>query len=164
MITRDLLARLCRARDQLRDTSEYDLPVARIAAEAGLSRYHFIRQFAALFGETPHRFRRRHRLELAKRLLAEGGRTVTDVCMSVGFSSPGSFSTLFGSRFGESPRAFQRRIRASTEDAIGELTPGCISLLNRAWQLDRNSREATTAGARDNPRGSTARNAACESS
>lgn len=168
MITRDLLTRLCRARDQLRDTGECDLPVARIAAEAGLSRYHFIRQFAALFGETPHRFRRRHRLDLAKRMLAEGERTVTDICMSVGFSSLGSFSSLFRSRFGESPLAFRRRIRASGRtagDAVGELTPGCISLLNRAWQAESQfSRSGGGGDVEQSACRSTPGDASCESS
>jgi AraC-like DNA-binding protein len=113
--------------------------VACIAGRAGLSQYHFIRIFAAHFGETPHQFRRRHRLELAKRMLAEGDDTVTEICMAVGFSSLGSFSSLFRSRFGESPRAFRRRIRVSAacaEAPAAELTPGCLTLLNRAWQAE----------------------------
>lgn len=137
MITRDLLERLCRARERLRDPHEGAPSVAGIASQAGLSPYHFIRIFAGLFGETPHQFRQRHRLALARRMLAQGDESVTAICMAVGFSSLGSFSSLFRRRFGESPRAFRCRIRRadpSPEALAGELGPGCLQLLNRAWQ------------------------------
>ncbi|WP_437984397.1 helix-turn-helix transcriptional regulator [Sorangium sp. So ce117] len=49
---------------------------------------------------TPHQYRIRRRLDLAKQLLAAGHHSVTDVCMEVGFSSLGSFSALFAQRIG----------------------------------------------------------------
>ena len=51
---------------------------------------------------------------------------MTDVCMEVGFSSLGSFSALFARRVGEAPSAFRRRVRS-----VGDLTPGCLSLMGR---------------------------------
>ena len=89
--------RLCRARDMLRDV-DHPLSIEQVAREAAVSPFHFIRQFQALFGETPHQYRIRARLERAKDLLESSDYSVTDVCMEVGFSSLGSFSDLFARR------------------------------------------------------------------
>jgi AraC-like DNA-binding protein len=101
---------LCRARDLLADVRAPNVSIAAAAREASLSSFHFIRTFAAVFGETPHQFRTRERLTAAQRLLARGN-SVTDVCLDVGFSSLGSFSTLFARRVGVSPAAYQRSLR-----------------------------------------------------
>src|SRR5690349_165444 len=87
--------RLCLARDMLLEPSEAPRPIADIAGDRGMSPSHLLRQFEAVFGITPHQFRIESRLDLARRLLATGEYSVTDVCMEVGFSSLGSFSTLF---------------------------------------------------------------------
>jgi AraC-like DNA-binding protein len=145
MITPDLLRRLCRARDRLRETSEPDLPVPEISRESGLSTFHFIRLFAAVFGATPHRFRQRHRLELARQMLAFGNESVTEVCMSVGFSSLGSFSRLFRSRFGKSPQSYRQHLTSSAStpgDMAGRLQPGCLSLFVRAFQVESQFRRS----------------------
>jgi AraC-like DNA-binding protein len=126
--------RLCLAREMLLEAAEAPRPIAEIAGEVGMSPSHLIRQFEAVFGITPHQFRIESRLDLAKRLLASGEYSVTDVCMEVGFSSLGSFSTLFLTRVGESPSAYRRRARASVS-VPGlpplELFPGCFTLLAR---------------------------------
>jgi len=126
--------RLCLARDMLLEPAETPRPIAEIAGDLGMSPSHLIRQFEAVFGTTPHQFRIESRLDLAKRLLAGGGYSVTDVCMEVGFSSLGSFSTLFLARVGESPSAYRRRARAMVSVAglpAPELFPGCLTLLGR---------------------------------
>jgi AraC-like DNA-binding protein len=117
--------RLCRARDLLCDLDGPSLSIEELAREVRISPFHFIRQFEAVFGVTPHQYRIDARLDAAKRLLA-ARHSVTDVCMEVGFSSLGSFSALFARRVGEAPSAFQRRVRSS-----GELTSGCLSLMGR---------------------------------
>lgn len=98
-----------------------------------ISPFHFIRQFEAVFGTTPHQFRIQSRLDLAKHLLAKGQHSVTDACMEVGFSSLGSFSTLFTRRIGETPSAYRRRVRAIVQVPAlrADLTPGCFSLMSR---------------------------------
>src|SRR5688572_25313219 len=111
MLHQELLRRLCLARDLLRSEEEPRLPVSAIARHAGLSLFHFIRLFNAVFGETPHHYRSRAQIERAKHLLILTDQTVTEVCMTVGFSSLGSFSTLFARRVGMSPSAWQRRHR-----------------------------------------------------
>lgn len=106
------LVKLCRARDFLRDCFCEPVELVDAAAEAELSAWHFLRAFRAAFGETPHDFLTRLRIEKAKDLLAVSGRSVTDVCFDVGFSSLGSFSTLFARKVGLSPSAFRRQVRA----------------------------------------------------
>lgn len=124
--------RLCRAKDLLSDTSRPAPRVDAVARALGISRFHFSRQFEAAFGLTPHQFSITVRLDRARHLLAAGRLSVTDVCLEVGFSSLGSFSTLFARRVGEPPSAYQRRVRAMVQVPgvrhVG-LTPGCLSLM-----------------------------------
>ena len=125
--------RLCRARDLLRERREPSPSIEELAREVRISPFHFIRQFEAVFGVTPHQFRIQSRLDLAKALLAGGQHSVTDVCMEVGFSSLGSFSTLFTRRVGETPSMYRRRVRTLIVvpgSSISVLTPGCLSLMS----------------------------------
>jgi len=124
------LIRLCRARDRLREVGPEEMSVHEIADAAAMSRFHFIRQFRSVFGETPGRFRTDARLDRAKQLLVRGEDSVTEICMAVGFSSLGSFSALFASRFGQSPSAFRARLGGSA----GALRPTCMDLLRGAWE------------------------------
>jgi len=94
-----------------------------------------IRVFAALFGETPHRLRTRVRLDRARELLADGAQ-VTSVCMEVGFSSLGSFSSLFTRESGTPPS----RYRESAAAKEAPVVPGCLGMLAG---LPRNFREAS---------------------
>jgi AraC-like DNA-binding protein len=126
----DSFARLCIARDCLRANER--VPLAHVAREAGLSTGELIRRFAALFGETPHQYRIRERLDRAKRLLASGERSVTDVCMDVGFSSVGSFSAWFARQAGLAPSLYRLRAQSRAElpsSSAESLEPGCLSLL-----------------------------------
>jgi AraC-like DNA-binding protein len=123
--------RLCRAREQLREIGGEPISVREVARGAGISPFHFIRQFEAVFGATPHRYRTEVRMERARELLARG-QSVTEICLELGFSSLGSFSSAFARRVGESPSAYQRRLRVLVQvpDAIGPgSAPGCLSLL-----------------------------------
>lgn len=131
MISHNQHQRLCRARRRLRENASPPRPLANVAAEAGLSEYQFIRRFAAVFGETPHQYRQRHRLELAREMLLLGDDSVTEVCLSVGYSSLGSFSSLFKRYYGVSPSSLRRR--ASGGDCV-QHQPGCLTLMQRAWQ------------------------------
>jgi AraC-like DNA-binding protein len=80
-----------------------------IAAEACLSRYHFLRQFQREFQKTPHEYLQARRIERARQLLAAGNHSVTDVCFEVGFQSLGSFSTLFRRTVGQPPATYRAR-------------------------------------------------------
>jgi AraC-like DNA-binding protein len=136
MLANDTFLRLCRAREMLRDVADRPLTIDEVAREAAMSPFHFIRQFSALFGDTPHQFRIEARLDRAKRLLAFGNHSVTDVCMEVGFSSLGSFSDLFSRRVGMPPSAYRRRARTmvTVPGALPkELFPGCFALMGAAF-------------------------------
>jgi AraC-like DNA-binding protein len=132
LLRHDAFNRLCQARDLLAETPEQPLSIKAIAHEVRISRFHFIRQFEALFGVTPHQFRIQSRLDHAKRLLAAGNLSVTDVCMEVGFASLGTFSDLFARRVGTPPSAYQRRARVLVQIPgifPHDLFPGCLSLM-----------------------------------
>jgi AraC-like DNA-binding protein len=88
------------------------LDLDMLAAEAGFSKFHFTRAFKDTYGETPANYLTRRRIERAKDLLRSANLTVTEVCMLVGFSSLGSFSSRFSELVGLSPRAFQRAAAA----------------------------------------------------
>ena len=87
------------------------LCIPRLARIAGASQAHFIRSFRATFGETPHRYLQRRRVERAMFLLRSTDRSVTDVCFDVGFNSLGTFSRTFQDIVGESPSTFRQRGR-----------------------------------------------------
>ena len=100
---------MLRARDAIdRDyASALDIPaLARIAL---VSEAHFIRTFRSTFGETPHRYLQRRRVERAMALLRSTDRSVTDICFAVGFSSLGTFSRTFRDIVGWSPSDFRRQ-------------------------------------------------------
>jgi len=77
--------RMLRARDRMDRTFAEPLDIPALASVAGCSEAHFIRTFGAVFGETPHRYLQRRRVERAMHLLREG-RSVTDVCFAKGAS------------------------------------------------------------------------------
>ena len=106
----DTFRRLCRGRDLLAAEYQSRVLLEQAARAACLSEFHFHRLFRATFGETPHDFLTRLRLDRAKQMLASE-RTVTEVCFEVGYESLGSFSTKFRSQFGRSPVEFQREMR-----------------------------------------------------
>src|SRR5947207_6839175 len=83
------------------------LDVRAVAAVAHISEAHFIRSFRAIFGETPHRYLQRRRVERSMFLLRETDRSVTDICFDVGFSSLGTFSRTFREIVGESPSGYR---------------------------------------------------------
>jgi AraC-like DNA-binding protein len=111
--------RLCRARDFL--AASYGDPVTldRAAREACLSPFHFQRLFARVFQETPHDFVTRRRMETAEKLLVAGDLPVTDVCLEVGYTSLGTFSSRFAARTGKSPSLFRREARRWIAPARG---------------------------------------------
>lgn len=101
--------RLLRARDAMDRTFAQPLNVASLARVAYVSEAHFIRTFRATFGETPHRYLQRRRVERSMFLLRETDATVTDICLQVGFTSLGTFCRTFRDIIGETPTAYRQR-------------------------------------------------------
>jgi transcriptional regulator GlxA family with amidase domain len=116
--------RLLRARDTMDRLYADALDVEWLARSVHLSRAHFIRSFREAFGETPHRYLQRRRIERAMALLRDSDRSVTDICFDVGFSSLGTFSRTFREVLGESPREYRRRAQGEQRPYI----PGCIEM------------------------------------
>src|SRR3954467_4776310 len=113
----DLNRRMLRARDAMDPGHAGALAVPAgaaghpdgpaVAAVAHVSEAHFIRTFRAVFGETPHRYLQRRRVERSMFLLRETNRSVTDICFDVGFGSLGTFSRTFHSIVGETPSHYR---------------------------------------------------------
>ena len=103
----DLNRRLLRARDAIDRDYAKPLDIPALARVALVSEFHFIRSFRETFGETPHRYLRRRRVERAMALLRETDRSVTEICLDVGFTSLGTFSRTFRDIVGESPRDYR---------------------------------------------------------
>lgn len=98
---------LLRAKDLADARYAEPIRVDDMAAAAGLSRAHFIREFRKAFGETPHQYLLTRRLERAASLLRRTDRTVADICFMVGLESVGSFTSSFTRIHGMSPTAYR---------------------------------------------------------
>ncbi|MDQ6657730.1 MAG: AraC family transcriptional regulator [Actinomycetota bacterium] len=111
LISEDIHRRLLRARDAMDRTYPEPLDVAALARVALMSPAHFIREFKRVFGEPPYRYLQRRRVERAMFLLQHRDDSVTDICMTVGFSSLGTFSRTFAAIVGESPTGYRLRTK-----------------------------------------------------
>ena len=100
--------RLHHARDFIHASLQQPITLNDIAQEACLAPHHFLRQFKQAFHETPHQYLTRIRLERARFLLRKSDLPITDICLSVGFESLGSFSWLFKKTYGFNPSEFRR--------------------------------------------------------
>src|SRR3954451_7651636 len=115
--------RMLRARDAMDRRYAQPLDIPSLARVAHVSEAHFIRTFRATFGETPHRYLQRRRVERAMFLLCQTERSVTDICFDVGFTSLGTFSRTFRAIVGESPTEYRARVDAKP-------VPNCFAM---AW-------------------------------
>jgi AraC-like DNA-binding protein len=124
--------RLLRARDAIDRAYAEPLDVRAIAAVAHISPAHFSRCFRTVFGETPHRYLQRRRIERSMFLLRETGRSVTDICTDVGFNSLGTFSRTFRQIVGQTPSEYRR--------GHGPIVvPHCVQMANTRPRATRSS-------------------------
>lgn len=123
----DLNRRLLRARDAMDRAYAEPLDVRAVASVAHISEAHFSRSFRAIFGETPHRYLQRRRVERSMFLLRETDRSMTDISLDVGFNSLGTFSRTFRDIVRETPSGY----RAGHGPMIA---PNCFQLAaTRPW-------------------------------
>jgi transcriptional regulator GlxA family with amidase domain len=134
--TEDTNRRMLRARDAMDRSYAEPLDVPSLARLAHVSEAHFIRTFKSTFGETPHRYLQRRRVERAMFLLVTTERSVTDICLAVGFASLGTFSRTFHDIVGESPTEYRRR-------GDYKPVPGCFTM---TWMRPSSFGEASRAG------------------
>jgi transcriptional regulator GlxA family with amidase domain len=116
------LVRLRRARDRMDREYAEPLDITVLARTALMSPGHFQRSFRAAFGETPYGYLMTRRVERAKTLLRRGDMTVTEVCIAVGCTSLGSFSSRFTELVGETPSAYRAR-----RHETGAVIPACVA-------------------------------------
>ncbi len=132
----DLYRRIVQAKLFIDDNFAEPIDAGDIADEACYSKFHFIRTFKTIYGQTPHQHLTHVRVEKAKEML-ELGTSVTDTCVAVGFDSLGSFTRLFKSRVGFTPSEYQRQQIERKEQIRQEplrFIPGCF-----AMQVSNNS-------------------------
>ena len=126
-LVEDRNRRMLRTRDTMDRAFAQPLDVPALARVAHISPAHFSRQFRATFGETPHRYLQRRRVERAMELLRETDRPVTEICFDVGFNSLGTFTRTFREIVGEPPSAYRARFAG---DGAALRVPACWAM---AW-------------------------------
>ena len=119
--------RMLRARDTMDRAFAQPLDVPALARLTHLSPAHFSRQFRATFGETPHRYLQRRRVERAMELLRETNLPVTEICFDVGFNSLGTFTRTFREIVGQPASAYRERFAG---DGAALRVPACWAM---AW-------------------------------
>ena len=125
----DTFVRLSRSRDFLAAHFAGPITLEEAARQACLSPFHYQKLFVRVFGETPHEFVTRLRMDRAKHLLAAADAPVTEVCFEVGFSSLGSFSSRFHELVGCPPSMYRRQIRSTFPVPglwVPQLVPVCF--------------------------------------
>jgi AraC-like DNA-binding protein len=125
-VPEQLLVHLRRARDLVDRHYADPLDLGVLAASAGVSKYHFLRCFAATYGRTPGVYLAERRIERAQDLLRATNLTVTEVCYLVGYASLGSFSSKFRQLVGVSPSEYQARYAERGAPHI----PGCFVFMH----------------------------------
>jgi AraC-like DNA-binding protein len=131
---------LLRAKDLVDARYREPLDVKALAGAAQLSPAHFSREFRREFGEPPHRYLLVRRLERAAALLRTTDRPVSDICLTVGLRSVGSFTTSFGRMFGMTPTQYRAAHPPAAQRAR---VPTCVLL---AWTRPETARLEKTAG------------------
>ncbi len=127
LATEDRNRRMLRARDTMDRAFASPLDVPALARVAHVSPAHFSRQFRETFGESPHRYLQRRRVERAMELLRETELPVTEICFEVGFGSLGTFSRTFKAVVGEPPSSYRARFSG---DHAALRIPACWAM---AW-------------------------------
>jgi AraC-like DNA-binding protein len=142
----DANRRLLRARDEMDRSYADALDIEALARSVHLSRAHFIRSFRDTFGEPPHRYLQRRRIERAMAFLRETDRAVSEISLDVGFLSLGTFSRTFAEIVGVSPSAYRKREQAAPRAAIRAGVPGCMA---RLWDRPSSTLGEAGGAARD---------------
>jgi AraC-like DNA-binding protein len=114
---------LLRAKDLADARYSEPIEVADMAGAAGLSKAHFSREFRRTFGESPHHYLLTRRLERAAALLRMTDWTVGEICVSVGLSSLGSFTTSFKRAYGQTPTEYRA---TQAPAALAVRVPSCV--------------------------------------
>lgn len=105
------------------------LDMDAISGEAAYSKFHFIREFQAIYGRTPREHLTHCRMERARELLAQGAQAL-DACIAVGYNSLSSFSRAFKKTTGATPAAFREAALERQAQSLAQplqFVPDCFS-------------------------------------
>jgi len=130
MATNYKFKRLNAGRDYITDNYQAPLSLSDMAKYSNMSPYHFLRVFKDTYGETPNEFLIRLRVEQAKRMLITGNFSVSEICEKVGYTSLGSFSSLFLKQVGVAPTLYRRKLWALSNEAFrfpSQAIPACFA-------------------------------------
>jgi AraC-like DNA-binding protein len=116
------LARLRRVRDRIDREYARPLDVEALARGAHMSAGHLSRQFRLAYGESPYSYLMTRRIERAMALLRRGDLSVSEICIAVGCSSLGTFSTRFTELVGIPPSVYRREAAGATSGM-----PSCVA-------------------------------------
>lgn len=125
MPTPETLLLLRRSREFLAERFDSPVSLSDAAAEIGYSKFHYLRLFQDVYGETPNDFVRRLRLVEAEKLICRHSLSITEAAYQVGYESPTTFSALFAREFGCSPSDHKRVFSASGLWAVKSI-PACF--------------------------------------
>ena len=93
----------------IRDNLHRDVSLTELAGQVGLSPHHFCRAFKQSTGASPHTWLTQHRIERAQDIIAaRPSAGLTEVALSVGFSSQSALGTAFRRVTGTTPSAWRR--------------------------------------------------------
>lgn len=110
--------KICAGRDYLQEHFSDAFSLVEVAKHSNMSQYHFSRVFTKIFGESPNTFVARLRIEKAKKILITENVSITVVCERVGYSSVGSFSSLFNEKVGMPPTQYRRKLWDLASDPL----------------------------------------------
>jgi AraC-like DNA-binding protein len=132
MLDPEIRRRLERSREFIAARYQDRVTLEIASKTAHLSPFHFHRLFREAYGETPHDFLTRRRIDAAKDLLVRGELPVTEVCLEVGYESLGSFSSRFRQLVGRAPSEYRRAARPLFQIRFVE-APFCLVWMRSPW-------------------------------
>ncbi len=100
--------RLARVLEYMKVHYAEPLSLDRLAAEAGVSRFHFISLFKKNAGLTPHRYLVQIRMEAAAALLSDKGLSVLEVALMCGYQSAAHFTSVFVRHYSQTPSRYRQ--------------------------------------------------------
>lgn len=130
MVLNNRIRRLNVGRDYISNNYQAPLSLTSMAECSNMSPYHFLRVFKETYGETPNEFLIRLRVAQAKKMLITGNYSVSEICEKVGYSSLGSFSSLFLKHVGTAPTLYRRKLWALSSEPYrfpSQVIPACYA-------------------------------------
>lgn len=116
MLSTDVYRRVVAAKMYIDHHAGGQLDLDQLSRQACLSRFHFHRLFTRIYRRTPLDYLTQVRMNTAMNLLQDEHRSIADICNTIGYESPGSFSLLFRRKTGSTPMGYRSRMRQRREE------------------------------------------------